>query len=212
MSLVETTDKYGSLKLLILSNLVTIIFAVFFNWSIYVIMWGYWCQSVIIGIFNFLRMLTLKNYSTKGLLMNNQPVKPSFRAKLSISFFFLFHYGFFHFGYMVFLAAFSSGQITANDFLAILMITFIFFLNHLFSFIFYRKKQEKQNLGTMLFFPYVRIVPMHLTILFGGIFLGSVVALTPVLVFFLLLKTAADVVMHSIEHGIALPKKISEFR
>jgi len=113
---------------------------------------------------------------------------------------------------MVFLAAFSSGQITANDFLAILMITFIFFLNHLFSFIFYRKKQEKQNLGTMLFFPYVRIVPMHLTILFGGIFLGAVVALTPVLVFFLVLKTAADVVMHSIEHGIALPKKISEFR
>ena len=51
-----------------------------------------------------------------------------------------------------------------------------------------------------MFLPYVRIFPMHLMIVAGSQYTGNT---TVALVTFLLLKTAADVAMHVIEHAIA---------
>ena len=50
---------------LIFSNIVLIIFALFENWNILTIMFIYWCQSIIIGFFTFLKMLTLKDFRQK---------------------------------------------------------------------------------------------------------------------------------------------------
>ena len=47
-----------------------------------------------------------------------------------------------------------------------------------------------------MFFPYVRIIPMHVFILFGAFAMGSGGAL----VFFLILKALADEAMHALEH------------
>jgi hypothetical protein len=53
--------------------------------------------------------------------------------------------------------------------------------------------KKKPNLGTMMFYPYLRIIPMHLAIILGAAFpLGA-------LPFFMLLKTGADLGMHEIE-------------
>ncbi len=52
--------------------------------------------------------------------------------------------------------------------------------------------------GILHFFPYLRIIPMQLTILPGGALGGHGPAS---LLFFLLLKTAADVAMHMLEHA-----------
>lgn len=52
-----------------------------------------------------------------------------------------------------------------------------------------------------MLFPYARIIPMHLTIMFGGV-LASVGNFSHiVLLFFMLLKTIADLAMHSLEHA-----------
>ena len=51
-----------------------------------------------------------------------------------------------------------------------------------------------------MFFPYVRIVPMHLMVLAGGHFAGSGGF---ALLLFLLLKTAADVATHVIGHTMS---------
>ena len=51
-----------------------------------------------------------------------------------------------------------------------------------------------------MFFPYIRIIPMHLMIVAGvSVFGGS----TGALIIFLLLKTAADAAMHFVEHAMA---------
>lgn len=55
---------------------------------------------------------------------------------------------------------------------------------------------KKQNIGILMFYPYARIFPMHFTICTAA-FLGQAI-----LPFFLILKTFADVVMHTIEHQI----------
>ena len=47
-----------------------------------------------------------------------------------------------------------------------------------------------------MFFPYARIVPMHITIVIGGAFLANQAALF----MFLALKTIADIAMHVSEH------------
>lgn len=47
-----------------------------------------------------------------------------------------------------------------------------------------------------MFTPYLRIVPMHLTIIFGGLFVHTGAGL----LLFGTLKTAADVAIHVVEH------------
>jgi hypothetical protein len=60
--------------------------------------------------------------------------------------------------------------------------------------------------------PFRRIIPMHMTIIFGGIFLlvlefMGIGSTLPVLVLFLILKTASDVAAHIEKHR---PGKYSE--
>lgn len=190
---------------LIIANIITIFLAVTQNWSLIQILWIYWCQSIIIGFFNFIRMLSLKDFSTEGVLINNKPVAPTGTVKTLLAFFFAFHYGLFHLGYAFFLimlplfSLFSGSQINFSftDFLFVPIMAGIFFINHLISFLFYKNKHKKQSIGKVMIFPYARIIPMHFTIMLAAV-IG--IANPLLLLFFLLLKTVADTVMHVIEH------------
>ena len=193
---------------LILSNLLTIVLALIYNFNIMAVLWIYWSQSVIIGIFNFFRILSLKNFSTKGFRVNRQPVTAKLATKVFLAFFFAIHYGGFHVTYAFFLGFFTfvnvlgTAALSVADFGYIGLMALVFFANHLFSFLHNRKLDEgKQNIGRVMIYPYARIIPMHLTIIFGGMFLVTGLAGPIVLVFFLVLKTLADVAMHSSEHS-----------
>lgn len=192
----------ASLWSLLFSNLVTIYFAVQEGWNLSVLMWIYWFQSVTIGIFNFLRILKLEEFSTEGVLINNKPVDPTASTKRTIAFFFLFHYGFFHLVYFFFLSADAvlalfSPSANPKDAYYILLSALLFFANHLLSFIYNRPRDsKKQNIGTLMFYPYARVLPMHIIITLAGIF-GALM-----LPFFLLLKTCSDAIMHVMERKI----------
>ena len=99
--------KFSTLSL-IFSNLLVIVFAVVDNLSALDILWIYWTQSVIIGIFNFIKILSLREFSTEGFRQGNKQVLPTRGTKISTAIFFLFHYGFFHVIYAVFLGGFSN--------------------------------------------------------------------------------------------------------
>lgn len=193
--------KAPSTLFLIFANLATIIFAVYYQWSFITVLWIYWCQSVTIGFFNFFRILALKDFSTEGFSVNGRQPKPTQATKISTAIFFAVHYGFFHFIYAIFLLAFTltAAQSLAAEIDFIIGGAILFFITHLVSFLFYLNRQKpKENIGKIMFYPYARIIPMHLTLFLGGIFFGN--ASIIVMVFFLLLKTAADVLMHFIEH------------
>lgn len=195
-----------SLWLLLSSNLITIFFAIREGWDLKTIMLIYWFQSLTIGLFNFIRILQLKEFSTENFKINDRYVQPTQRTKIFTAFFFLFHYGLFHSIYLVFLLTGTFGGSLAVgtniiDIKFILLTALLFFINHLFSFIYNKPKDtKKQNIGTLMFYPYARIIPMHMTIgpmmILGGNFSEVV------LLFFLILKTLADAVMHIIEHQI----------
>jgi hypothetical protein len=166
-------------------------------------MWIYWFQSITIGFFNFIRILQLKEFSIDGFKINGQPAQLMQGIKIFISFFFLVHYGLFHFVYMRFLltGTFTKTYRNASNFIElkyIFLTSLLFFINHLFSYVYNRPKDtKKQNMGMLLmFYPYVRIIPMHITISLAAV-LGS-----RALPLFLLLKTFADCIMHIEEHNV----------
>jgi hypothetical protein len=189
-----------SVWFLLLSNLITIFFAIKENWNLAIIMWVYCFQSIIIGLFNFKRIITLKDFSTEGFLINNKPVEPTERTKKHTAFFFLLHYGFFHVVYISFLFPITYSQAFGDlpairDIVFIVLAVLFFFINHAFSYSYNKSNDtKKQNIGTLMFYPYARIVPMHFTIILGFF--------TYNLLFFLILKTLADIIMHNIEHTV----------
>jgi len=190
-----------SMVVLLLSNLVTIVLAVYQQWDVFVLMWVYWGQSVIIGYFNVRRIMDLKKFSTSGFMINNRPVKPTPETQRQTAVFFALHYGFFHLGYLIFLGTDTK---VAGGFplFNVLVCIGVFYLNHWFSYRYNREQEQERvpNIGNLMFFPYIRIIPMHLMIVAGVTVLGGS---TGALIVFLLLKTAADVAMHVIEHVMA---------
>ncbi len=182
-----------SLWALIASNLIVIVWALIEGWPLALVVWVYWAQSVFIGILWFFKILTLKEFSTKDVEFNEKAVEATTGTKIRIAFVFLAHYGFFHFIYAIFL----FGDFKTAKIQTILFMAGLFLVYQCFSF-FYNRKWEgkrKPNIGKMMCFPYARIIPMHVIILFGGILSGGKMTLA----LFMLLKTFADVIMHVME-------------
>jgi hypothetical protein len=188
------------------ANVVTIVLAVARGWALSDVMWVYWGQSIIIGFFQFLRMLRLRQFSTDGVKMNDQPVPPTTETKVRMAGFFVVHYAFFHVGYLFALGSELGPPQVPPLMLATCLGAFV--VNHGFSFVhnFELDRRRRPNIGTVMLFPYARIIPMHVAIATGAF----VVKGTFGLVVFLGLKTAADLVMHGIEHSEALLPDVAE--
>ncbi len=124
-----------------------------------------------------------------------------------LAIFFAFHYGFFHVVYFIFILAFSASltSFSSNSVLFLfdplfLISLIILFINHAFS--------EKYNSGDYLeksaheimFSSYARIVPMHLTLVFGTMLVFIFNNHIAMLVLFLILKTIFDIKGHIAKH------------
>ncbi len=194
--LFHSVIKDPSAWLLVISNIVAAYLAFINSASLYGFLWLYWFQSVFIGIFNFLYILLLKEFSTKGFSSGGKPVPVTRAAKITTAFFFLIHYNGFHLAYAIFL--FIGTDSLTKTISVIYPAIVVLFLNHLISF-FYNRIQnasKKPNLGQVMFSPYIRIVPMHLFILVGGIFINSSIGI----IVFILIKTLIDVILHAVKH------------
>jgi hypothetical protein len=186
-----------SLLPLLISNGLAIWWAVHDHLSLQTVMMIYWGQSVAIGVVNVLRILALRDYSTGDFRLGG-PLSPSAGTKLKVAGFFVLHYGFFHIVYLVFiLAAMTRGRVDVN-------VPFVFYGAGLFAgtdlialALHWNEQTRGRDIGQVMFAPYLRIVPMHLAIIFGG-FVNYHPGLT--LGLFQGLKTVADVFTHMVQH------------
>lgn len=190
-----------SVLFLLLSNLLTIVLALVQQWDVSSLLWIYWGQNLVIGYFNIHRIMDLDEFSTSGFKMNNKPVKPTRETQRQVAWFFAMHYGIFHLVYFVFLVK-DSGLDSSISLFGVMVCIFAFYLNHGFSYRYNREREAGRipNIGNIMFFPYLRVVPMHLMVILGGVLHGSG---TFYLLVFMLLKTVADVAMHVIGHAMA---------
>lgn len=159
------------------------------------LVWAYWVQSVMLGMFNILDILTVRKIAV--------PVgedSSSFTRRIPTALFFLVHYGLFHLVYSIFIYGIKPRY--PFDFGLFEYCIFAFFFGQLLTFIRHKKEQRTHavNLGTMFFIPYLRIIPMHLTIL-----LPSFLGMRSVGIF-LILKSLADVVMYIVTRPAATDK------
>jgi len=205
MSLSSQLRSDRSVLPLLLSNLLTMVWALVEGWQIVDVMLVYWVQSVIIGYYNYHRIMDLKEFSTKNFSINNKRPDPTPETRKSVALLFALHYGIFHAVYLGFILGRESGAIGLSSIgIAACIVAFVF--NHRYSYK-YNKERDSQrvpNIGTIMFFPYVRILPMHITIGIAALQTGG----SPIALFiFLVLKTVADIIMHMIEHADARQKQ-----
>ncbi|MEN6342674.1 MAG: DUF6498-containing protein [Methanospirillum sp.] len=186
---------------LLLANAVTIALALLQDWPLGTVLAVYWFQSVTIGLFTFVRLLGV-------------PAGGDMRERgksLVLAGFFAVHYGLFHLVYLVFLVTFAlTGTYGIGDPLGLAAGCAVFFANHLVSFLWYRPREEAPP-EAIFSEPYARIVPMHLTLIFGVFVTAMVPGATGmrlVLLLFLLLKTGADVAAHLKKHARAAPAPV----
>lgn len=216
-------DSDHSVRGIIVSNVLAIIIAIWQDWGVLQLLWPFWIQSVIIGIFAHCRIIALRNFCVEGVTFNDQPIEMTKQSAFWVGCFFALHYGAFHLIYLKFLMALTTagnsdgmvaitdpdsgevamvqfGQVFPVDFLFFIPIAMSFWLSHLKSAREHRKADlaGKPNIGTLMMLPYVRIIPMHLIFIFGSILGGGAVAVW----LFAILKTIADVVMHKVEHRL----------
>jgi hypothetical protein len=202
---------------LILANAVTIVLAILGNWDLTTVLFIYWSQSVIIGIFAVISMLGADTAALaadlyKPLVERGLTQRCSTRHvwlyKSSLAGFFALHYGLFHWVYFSFLVESGIfGPVNFSD-PGIWLSCGLFFANHLYSHIRYRHEgpQGTGFIGEEFFSPYQRIIPMHMIIIFGSIVVTAlqvfgIQSTLPVLVLFLLLKTRSDISAHRIKHA-----------
>jgi hypothetical protein len=187
-----------SAQTLLLSNLFTIVLALVQRWNLSELLWIYWGQSMVIGFFNWKRIGKLRDFSTDGFLVDNKPIEPTPETRRSLAKFFALHFGAFHVFYLIFLLL-QHHSISWINLAGIVVAVGVFGCNHGFSFSRNLEKDllRKPHIQYVMFFPYARIVPMHIIMIFGSLFMDH---MSLMLVFFLLLKTASDVIMHMIEH------------
>ena len=140
------------------------------EWSLATILASYLLQSIIIGLFQAKKILDLKVFSTEGFKMGGHAVEPTRATQWKVVLFFLVHYGIFHAVYAGFIL--SEGRPYWPD---VLLSGAAFFANHLFSYFMNRNRAGKRipNIGSMMFFPYIRIIPMHVFIVFGAFAAGT---------------------------------------
>lgn len=201
---------------LIVTNLLTIVFAIFGNWDLATVLFIYWAQSVIIGIFSVFSLLSADTATLAAEMGRSQAeaggspvVSERFVSiyKVLLAGFFTLHYGLFHWGYFSFIVdsgIFGPVDLSGSGTWAACA---LFVLNHLYSYLYHRPggRQGADFVNEAFFGPYNRIIPMHVTIIFGSIVvlvLGAlgIPATLPVLVLFLLIKTRQDITLHLRKH------------
>jgi hypothetical protein len=204
-------------------NALTLLAALVFDWGLAQLLWPFWIQSLVIGWYARRRILRLGEFCVDGVKFNGRPVDASPDTQRRIANFFALHFGGFHAVYFFFLLAFTLtassagyidvrnedsgemmavhvGNVTLLDWLVFAGLGWTFWRAHRAS---HEEHVEadlsgRPNIGTLMMLPYARVIPMHLTIIFG-IWLGGGGA---AIVLFALLKAGADVGMHVVEHRL----------
>jgi len=184
----------GSIWLLLAVNIAALAVAEWQDWPVAQLVLIYWVQSVAIGVSYVLRIQALEKFSTDGMVEDGLRVQPTPEAKASAVFGFTVLFGFLHLGYLVVVLGGARTPLRFDPWFFLCAAAFA--LNHYWSYRYNREvdRQGTPHIETLFYAPFARVVPMHLMFVTGAaFFVGSVLP-------FGVLKIAADVAMHVVEH------------
>jgi len=205
----EKAAKYPSATVLVLANLVPLFGVLALGWSVSDIIFVYWAENVIVGLYTVLKMLAILSKTKEAVGLFLVP-------------FFCVHYGIFTSVHGVFVISMfgfpETGLLPTAAALAALL------ASHGFSFYenFLKKEIEEDGSATVeingvptrvsgalnrsFWAPYPRIIVLHMTIILGGFFATALGAPTVALAIMVALKTAVDLGAHLAERMFASAK------
>jgi len=184
---------------LVATNMIPLVGVVLHNWTVFQVLLLYWCENVVVGGFNVLRMICAQPKS-----------EVTWASKLFLIPFFIVHYGMFTFVHGMFvvalfgganrvagtsphalLGAVSGAGLTVPVIALVASHGFSFFHNYLAG-----GEYQRVLLPQLMFRPYGRIVVLHLTVLLGGFLVTALGSPTAAIVLLVGLKTAIDLAAH----------------
>ncbi len=191
---------------LIVANLVPLYGVVFLRWEVFPLVFLYWFENVIVGVFNVFRMVSTPPYDVKTWV-----------GKVFLIPFFCVHYGMFTAIHGVFVmvlfggygyqgAPFPGPEIVAGSMkeYGLVLPAVVLFLSHGFSFVWNhlgRGEYKRAGLNELMARPYGRIVILHLTIIFGGFLIMTLGSPIAGLLLLVALKIGFDLKAHLREHA-----------
>lgn len=190
---------------LVLGNLVPLFALFFFHWDVFSLLFLFWLENVVIGIFNVFKML-LAGVGARDL----PPYGWIFfgAIKLFLIPFFCVHYGMFTFVHGMFVVGFFDRgalhnfgglnyqlilQIIRDNHLEWPFVALV--VSHLISFgwdYLWSGAFRRSNPMDLMTQPYRRVIVMHLTVLFGGFLTMALHLPEAALVLLVALKTSTD--------------------
>lgn len=189
-----------SILLLVLANLIPVFGVLLWDWDIFYLMFVFWCENVIIGIYGIAKIVV----SGEG-----------FANRVFLPVFFSVHYGGFMAGHILFLTSLFladadkvDGSIVATltvvlnkvGWLAILAL----FISHGWSFINnFLATEERHHLTPQqaMAAPYKRMVVTHVAIIASGFLVTKLGEPLVGLLMLVAMKVALDVFFHRREHA-----------
>ncbi|WP_058836136.1 DUF6498-containing protein [Luteimonas abyssi] len=193
---------------ILLGNALTLVVALWQRWSMLDLLWPFFFQSLIIGWYARRRLLLAPLLTVGNLRINGRQVTDPEQARRFFRWFFVAHYGLFHLAYAVFLLLMTArGSANADTdgphWPLYLLLSLAFWWAHRLSHREHlaRDTGRPRSASLLMIMPYLRILPMHITIIamaerHGGQHEAGIVLL------FMGLKTVADVGAHVIEHRL----------
>jgi hypothetical protein len=188
---------------LIAANAVPLLGVLGSHWTVFSVILLYWCENVIIGAFNVLRMLCA---NPRSLATD--------AGKLAVIPFFIFHYGMFTTVHGIFVLALFGPHTALTGFpgpatflaairaAGIWPAALVIAVSHGFSFVHnYLMSGEYRNaaLQRLMAQPYARVIVLHIAILAGGFAAQAMGQPVIALVILIVLKTAIDLKAHLAE-------------
>lgn len=174
---------------LIIANSITIFWAWKEGWPLETMVWVYFLQNIILGIF----------WPAKVF---ESTIDGSYAKKVRSVTIFLPHYFLMHFIYATSLFNFT-GYVLPTNFKHIITMAGIFLLSETVSYFAGNRLSDTKplSLAKVQLFPYARVIPMNLVMFFGIMLEAGNKVPQNAVVFFLLLKALADIAMYMVERS-----------
>ena len=182
---VEPSSPRRAFFSLLGGNLLALLAAWWFDWSLFDLLWPYYLQNLVIGWYASRRMRALQQFTTDGFTINGRAIAPTPENRDRCARYLLIHYGIFHLGYLLFLLGLGflvaneaavDGEATASmrlpeasDYVLYGLIGLGFWVSQHLAHTEQVQvdRHYRPNLGALSFLPYLRVLPMHLMLIFG---------------------------------------------
>ena len=193
-----------SLWILIILNILSLVIAIVENENFGYVVLIAWGQSIIVGIFATKRISKVKEFAIEPASEDRKEFNPN-HSKNRLAVIFFLSYSLFHIVYLAFILFFYiTKSVELPSILSFFCLIVLFFFHHLYV---YNKRNKRElndielpRLSKLTQEPFIRMVPVHLIMLFGVVMFSMGMPGIIGIIVFQLIKLFFDMLFHAFKN------------